>query len=115
MVAPTTRAAATLRRKVAAPGAEEARWSRDGRELIYRNGNRWLAVPSQPAAGGKLTPPRLVHQGTYAQAHASWDLAPDGRLLLLQGEPSTRTTHLNVLTNFPRYVREKLRTNGPSR
>ena len=115
MVAPTTRAAATLRRKVAPAGANEARWSRDGRELIYRAGNRWLAVPSQPAPDGKLTPPRLVHRGTYNQAYASWDLAPDGRLLLLQGPPPIRTTHLNVLTNFPRYVQAKLSANGPSR
>jgi tRNA A-37 threonylcarbamoyl transferase component Bud32/WD40 repeat protein len=113
MVAPTTRAAGTLRRKVAPAGANEARWSRDGRELIYRKGNQWFAVPSQPAADGSLTPPRLVHRGTYSQAFASWDLAPDGRLLLLQGPPPTRTTHLNVLTNFPRYVREKLRTGSP--
>jgi WD40 repeat protein len=108
MVAPTTRAAGTLRRKVAPAGANEARWSRDGRELIYRNGNRWFAVPSQPAADGKLTPPRLVFRGSYNQAWASWDLAPDGKLLLLQGMPPVRTTHLNVLTNFPRYVHAKL-------
>ena len=115
MVAPTTRAAAALRHRVAPAGANEARWSRDGREMIYRHGNRWFAVPSQPALDGTLTPPRLVVRGTYSQAYASWDLAPDGKLLLLLAEPPPRTTHLNVLTNFPRYVREKLRTNGPSR
>ena len=115
MVAPTTRAAAALRHRVAPAGANEARWSRDGREMIYRHGNRWFAVPSQPALDGTLTPPRLVLRGTYSQAYASWDLAPDGKLLLLLAEPPPRTTHLNVLTNFPRYVREKLRTNGPSR
>ena len=113
MVAPATRAAATLRRKVAPAGADEARWSRDGRELIYRNGNRWLAVPSHPAADGKLTPPRLVYRGTYNQAYASWDLTPGGKLLLLQGEPPIRTTHLDVLTHFPRYVHAKLTAGSP--
>jgi hypothetical protein len=101
--------AAPARRRIAPMGANEARWSRDGRELIYRNGNQWFAVPAQPPAGGTLAPPRLVLKGTYNQAWASWDLAPDGRFLLLQGAPPARANHLNVITNFPRYVEAKLK------
>ncbi|MDB4889349.1 MAG: protein kinase [Gemmatimonadetes bacterium] len=107
-VAPTDSTAERARRKVGPAGANEARWSRDGRELVYRTGDQWFAVPSQPSATGALTSPRLVLRGVYNQAFASWDMAADGRLLLLQGPPATRATHLNVITNFPRYVEEKL-------
>jgi tRNA A-37 threonylcarbamoyl transferase component Bud32/Tol biopolymer transport system component len=108
-VAPTTRNAAAARRRIGPPGANEARWSADGRSLLYRTGNKWLAVPSEPAPNGQLVPPRLVLKGTYNQAWASWDLTPDGRLLLLKGELPVRAAHINVLTNFPRFVDEKLK------
>ena len=107
-VAPTTRNAAAARQRIAPVGANEARWSADGREVLYRMGNRWYAVPSQPPQNGSLATPRLVLEGTYNQAYASWELAPDGRLLLLQGTPPKPATHVNVITNFPRYVAEKL-------
>ena len=40
-------------------------------------------------------------------------MGSDGRLLLLEGPPPMRATHLNVITNFPRYVDEKLREMKP--
>ena len=113
MIAPTTPNAASLRRRIGPPGANEPRWSADGREVLYRTGNRWYAVPSNPAAGKPLPAPRTVLQGNYNQAWASWDLAPDGRLLLLQGPPPARATHLNVITNFPGFVEEKLKAGAP--
>jgi hypothetical protein len=109
MVASTDRSAAASRRRVGPPGANEARWAADGRELIYRTGNKWFAVPATPGANGQLATPRLVLTGSYNQAWASWDLAPDGRLLLLRGAPPARATHLNVITNFPSYVEDKIR------
>ena len=67
-VALTTRNAAAARRRIGPPGANEARWSADGRTLIYRTGNKWFAIPSEPAPNGELVPPRLVLKGTYNQA-----------------------------------------------
>jgi serine/threonine-protein kinase len=109
-VAPVSPTAGAERRKIATGPLDEMRWSRDGRELVYRAGNKWFAVPSQPLPNGALATPRLVARGQFNQAEASWELAPDGRLLLLQGAPPMRATHLNVITNFPRYVEEKLRS-----
>lgn len=113
MIAPTTANAASLRRRIGPPGANEARWTTDGRELIYRTANRWYAVPSNPPAGTPLPAPRVILHGNYNQASASWDLTRDGRLLLLQGAPAPRATHLNVITHFPRYVQERLKSAAP--
>jgi hypothetical protein len=35
-------------------------------------------------------------------------MGPDGRLLLLQGVAPVHATRLNVITNFPRYLEQKL-------
>ncbi len=96
------------RRKYASGVVNEARWSRDGKTLTYRAANKWFAV-RVPAPGETPEPPRLLFEGQYNQAKASWDLGPDGRFLLLMGVPAVRATHLNVLTNFPRFVAEKLK------
>ncbi len=99
---------ASARRKYSPAGTNEARWSRDGKNLIYRAATRWFSVPV-PAPGESPAPPHLIFEGQFNQALASWDVGPDGRFLLLLGVPPIRATHLNVITNFPRYVEEKLR------
>lgn len=71
--------------------------------------NRWFVVSAAPGPEGTGAPPRLLLRGAFNQALSSWDLGPDGRFLLLEGLPPMRATHLNVITNFPRYVEEKLR------
>ncbi len=99
-----------LRIKIGDGGMDEPLFSRDGREVVMRNGNAWYSV-AVPANGAALQPPRLLFTGSFNNvAGASWALAPDGRLLLLLGPPPTRARHLNVITNFPRYIEEKLKT-----
>jgi len=64
-----------------------------------------------PAPLADLKPagsPRLLFKGGYLQALASWDRGPDGRFLLLIGEQARPLTHLNVITDFPRFLADKL-------
>ena len=112
-VAPVEAGTQRSRRKVALAGADEPYWSPDGRELYYRDANRWFAVSAAPGPGGTVAPPRLLLRGSFSQAAASWALGPDGRFLLLDGPAPMRATHLNVITNFPRFVEEKLRGAKP--
>ena len=99
---------ATIRGFYAPPGADEPRWSPDGKKILYRQATRWYEVPA-PGVGLKPAgPPRVLFQGIYSQAWESWELGPDGRLLLLQGEAPIRLTRLNVITSFPRFLAEKL-------
>ena len=55
----------------------------------------------------------MVADFGIALAVSAAELGPDGRFLLLEGPPSLRTTRLNVITNFPRFVEEKLRGARP--
>ena len=94
--------------KIGDGGMDEPLFSRDGREVVMRNGNAWYSVVV-PTNGALPQRPRLLFKGAFNNADgASWALAPDGRLLLLQGLPLIRATHLNVITNFPRFIEEKL-------
>ncbi len=112
-VAPVEAGAQRARRKLAPAGADEPRWSPDGRVVYYRDANRWFVVAAAPGPGGTVAPPRLRLRGSFNQAFSSWELGPDGRFLLLEGPPPMRATHLNVIANFPRYVEEKLRGAKP--
>ena len=104
-VAPTTGDGA--RRKVQiAGGGDEPRWSRDGRKIYYRQANRWFVVDA-PGDAMKPGAPRLLFTGRYLQATSSWDMAPDGRVLLLEGPPSLPARQLKVLTNFPAYLQKQ--------
>ncbi len=75
--------------QISTDGGTEPLWSRDGRELFYRNLDRVLVVPMRPGTGpGK---PKLVFQGPYLfsgdvpalSSNRQYDVSPDGRTLLM--------------------------------
>ena len=108
-VAPVSRTARESRRMLAQAG-DEPQWSANGREIIFRERNAWYAINAPAEITGRTPAPTLLFRGAFEQAKASWALGPDGRLLLLQAPPASRVTHLNVITNFPEYVAQKLRS-----
>jgi serine/threonine-protein kinase len=107
-VAPTDSDGARDRVQVATDGADEPRWSADGKFIYYRNAHRWYAV-NAPTPGAPPSQPRLVFQGHFLQALASWAVGSDGRFLLLAGQNPPPVKALNVITNFPAFVERRLR------
>ena len=76
---------------ISASGGTEPRWSRDGKELFYRNADTLFAVqilapsPSEFAAGERTA----LFTGTFMHnpRHANYDVHPDGqRFIFLTGE-----------------------------
>jgi hypothetical protein len=86
---------------------DEPRWSADEKGIYFRNGNRWYVV-DVPKPGGSPSAPRLLFEGHYLQAWASWALGPDGRFLLLSTPTAPPARALNVITDFPAFVERKL-------
>lgn len=78
-------------------------WTASGRQVIYRNGNQWWIV-DVIASNGKIQPtaPRLLFEGPYLNIPGpSFDIAPDGRLLLLKPVSEQHsTTELIVVENW---------------
>ena len=51
------------RRQVSADGGSQPRWTRGGRELVYRKGDRVLSVTFDPGTGEAGTPTLAVPEG----------------------------------------------------
>ncbi len=83
-------------------GGTEPVWSRDGRELFYRNGYKMMAVSVSTDPGLSLGKPSLLFEERYAiEGGASppyYDVAPDGRFLMCGNLPGA--TRLHVVLNW---------------
>lgn len=98
------------RTKVSTLGGDEHAWSARGDELVYRNEQRWFAVAAPGPGRNEFGRPRLLFAGPYAQVPGrSYDLAPDGRVLLLLGPPEQTTNRLQVVTNWFSDIRRRTR------
>jgi len=87
--------------QVSPNGGTMARWSDDGKQLIYRTlSDDWMAVPVVSGASFEVgTPERLFTQAlsAYGTALWRWDLTPDGQELILvrnAGEAQRQTFDL---------------------
>ncbi|MCU1236774.1 MAG: hypothetical protein JWP63_4741 [Candidatus Solibacter sp.] len=96
----TANAATTM--AVSSQGGSEPKWSPDGKELFYRRGDAFFAVPVSPTAVGESRKlfeiPALY--GRYSN-HAGYAVAPDGRrLLILRPDPRAIPRQINVVLNW---------------
>ena len=89
------------RRQVSAGGGDEPRWTRGGRELVYRSGRRMMAVAVDPATA-ELGSPTVLFTGDYMDSNEwSYDVTPDGeRFLMLRRPPGTEPRQVVVVTNW---------------
>jgi serine/threonine-protein kinase len=68
--------------QISTEGGREPAWSRDSRELFYRNGEKMMAVavPAGPETAGK---PALLFEGRYDSKEgpgaSNYDVTPDGQ------------------------------------
>ena len=91
---------------VSLDGGEEPIFSEDGKTIYYRNGNRFYAIPILEASADgtrfRAGRPEVVVEGAYANVFGlSYDVGPDGRLLLLRTDGGTeRPDHLNVILDW---------------
>jgi serine/threonine-protein kinase len=72
--------------RVSTEGGTEPVWSRDGRELFYRNGDRMMSVGIAAGATLVAASPRVLFEGRYQYSGTSvsaYDVSPDGRRFLM--------------------------------
>ncbi len=89
--------AADERLQISDNGGEQPVWSRDGRAVYYvASRGRLLIRATLESAGGGLRVARrdtVVRSGshfTHQDGHATYDVAPDGRLVLVRRDPPGR-------------------------
>jgi serine/threonine-protein kinase len=89
---------------ISTDGGSEPIWSRDGRELFYRNGDKMMAVAI--AIGSTPTPgaAHLVFEGHYQVTDAGvagYDVSSDRRFLMIESTtPQQPVTHITVVLNW---------------
>jgi eukaryotic-like serine/threonine-protein kinase len=81
-------------------GGTDPVWSRDGRQLFYRIGQRIMAVRWSPGESARPGVPEALFAGSYDfTEEGNWDVLPDGRFIFVKADPST-TQRLHVVLGF---------------
>jgi eukaryotic-like serine/threonine-protein kinase len=101
-------------RQVSVAGGSAPRWSHDGRELFFVDDTR--SMVATPIASGETLvigePKRLFDASGYNIENALFDVAPDGRFLMLRtaGSAATHPTELVLVENFFQELEKKTKS-----
>jgi len=89
------------RQTVSTGGGLDPVWAPDGAELYYRRGNGIWAVPVRTGARFQLRgAPVMLFSGPYDFTQTgNWTGGPNGRFLMIKGDPTT-TTRFQVVLNW---------------
>ena len=76
---------------VSTQGGRSPRWSADGRELFYRNGDDMMVVAVEAGESFRAGPPQLLFTGNFereipSEGAANYDVSGDGQRFLMLAE-----------------------------
>jgi dipeptidyl aminopeptidase/acylaminoacyl peptidase len=88
--------------QVSTQGGTQPLWSRTGKEIFYRIGNRMMVVDVSAGADLTLSPPRRLFEQRYVFQNvslANYDLSADGEQFLMVKDEAG-SGRLNVVLNW---------------
>ena len=88
------------RQQVSAEGGTEPVWARDGSELFFRHGNRFMVVDVRRSPALALGPPRVLFTADYVSStvSANYDVSTDGsRFVVVKGAPTLSHDEIVVM------------------
>ncbi len=87
------------------------RWSRDSRELFYRNGNQMMVVPVRTGESFSAGTPQVLFEGSF---WFGYDVTADGQrfVMIQREEQAAATTQLNFVFNWFDEVRRRVASAG---
>jgi serine/threonine-protein kinase len=86
--------------QVSSGGGYDAVWSRDGKEVFYRNGSKILSARVVPGTTFREDAPRVLFESeSYVSPSTAraYDVAPDGRFVMSESEPNGNTTPASIV------------------
>ena len=83
--------------QVSTEGGSRPRWSANGRELFFRAGPRMIAAAVTPGPSFTAAAPRVLFEGQYPPPY---DIAPDGRFLMVRDEQPAERSQLRFVLNW---------------
>jgi eukaryotic-like serine/threonine-protein kinase len=93
--------------QVSVEGGRAPVWARNGRELFYRNDNVMMAVDVSTRPVFTAGRPKRLFEGSYLRDTGSYDIAPDGRFLMIKYEPQA-LTELVVVQNWFEELKQRV-------
>ena len=76
-------------------------WSRNGRELFYRNGDAVIAVDVETSGEFRPGPPHTLFEGRYAsEIFHNYDISPDGQKFLMVESATEPATEVRIILNW---------------
>jgi dipeptidyl aminopeptidase/acylaminoacyl peptidase len=97
-------------RVLSANGGSEPSWSRDGRELFYREGDRMIVVPLERSTGLLSGTPKVLFDGRYLPCEwpggpRNYDAARDGsKFVMVARKLDVRPRTIHVIVNWPALI-----------
>jgi serine/threonine-protein kinase len=100
--------------RVSTDGGAMAVWSRDGKELFYRSGDKMMAVAITIQPTFHASKPEFLFE-KYHVPYAplrNYDVSSDGQhfLMLKEGEQFAATTHIDVVLNWHEELKRRVPT-----
>ena len=90
-------------------------WSRDGRELFYRNGEKMMAVDVSAGADSAGTPTLLFeepYQLKIGSGASNYDVTPDGQgFVMIRTPESSGATQVTLVQNWFEELKRLVPTN----
>jgi serine/threonine-protein kinase len=91
------------RTAISTDGGTVPRWSRDGRELFFRQGDAIMAANVDTRGGFRSERPRRLFAGSYdgEGRHGAYDVSPDGRrFVLVKDDEASSLRELSVVQGW---------------
>jgi eukaryotic-like serine/threonine-protein kinase len=95
------------RHQVSRSGGTAPRWAPDGRSLFFAHRNALLRATFDPASGAIGTPTEWWQAG--GTGLETYDIAPDGRALLIVSPPEQAAREVRVVLNWSAELKDRLR------
>jgi len=104
--------------RVSLNGGTEPRWSRDGGDIFFREGQKMMVAEVRTEPAVSISKPRALFEGLYEvmDGPINYDVTPDGRrFLMVKMERSEAPTELRVVTGWDQELRKALPAGGDRR
>ena len=97
------------RQRVSVGGGHSPTWSSDGGRLFYQNETGMMVVAVGAASSLTLSTPEVLFEGDYLNDFSrAYDIAPDGRFLMMKPVGGGSAAEINVVLNWTQELLERV-------
>jgi serine/threonine-protein kinase len=98
--------------QISSGGVSGFEWNRNGREIIYRSGNKLMAVDVATSPAFSVGTPKVLFEGRYVGNVRTVDVSPDGQrfLLVKNADQQALPRQINIVLNWTEELKRRVPT-----